>query len=248
VARIERRLYRSWEEFGQCLQPELFGDGPFEADRYLFRGVADADWRLQSSFDRRFAGARDPQGLSERLLDEFRAGSADLVDPGIFADRTRALALAQHHGLPTRLLDWTVSPYVAALFAFSGTVADGGKQRRFASIWALHLDARIWNRPDGVALVTGPATANPRQRNQGGCFTRLLGPFTSVDEYVEQTDHPGPALTQMTIPSREAPRALAHLEMMGITVGRLFPDLDGAARAAVIRARLAQHDDVGVIA
>ena len=83
MAVIERRLYREWDEFAASLRPELFGDGPFAAERYLFRGVADADWRLKSSFDHfRFPEARDPQGLSERLLDDFRFACADLVDAG----------------------------------------------------------------------------------------------------------------------------------------------------------------------
>ncbi len=244
MARIERRLYRDWDQFTECLRAELFDDGPFEADRYLFRGVADADWTLQSSFDRQFAGAGDPQELSERLLDDFRAGCADLIEPGVLTDTERALALGQHHGLPTRLLDWTVSPYVAAFFAFGTTVVNGDASRRYASIWALHLDAPIWDTPDGVAIVRGPATGNLRLRNQGGRFTRSLGPFTSVDEYVLQHDYAGTALTQLSIPSRDADRALAQLEMMSLTAARLFPDVDGAARAALIATRLRQASRV----
>jgi hypothetical protein len=238
MAQIQRRLYRDWDEFVTCLRPELFGDGPFESDRYLFRGVADADWRLKSSFDRIFGGASDPQRLSEHLLEEFRAGCTDLVEPTVLADADLALALGQHHGLPTRLLDWTVSPYVAAFFALSGTVVRANGGRGYASIWALHLDAPIWNAPDGVAIVKGPATANPRLRNQGGRFTRSLGSFASVDEYVAHADYTGTALTQLSVPTADAERALAQLEMMSITAARLFPDVDGAARAALINARL----------
>ena len=77
-----------------------------------------------------------------------------------------------------------------------------------------------------------------RLRNQGGRFTRSLGQFASVDQYVAEADYPGTALTQFSIPARDAERALAQLEMMSITAARLFPDIDGAARSALIAARL----------
>jgi len=239
MAAITRRAYRDWDDFASCLRPELFGDGPFAGDRYLFRGVADADWRLVSSFDRHFPGAVDPQQLANDLLDEFQEGCADLVAPEILADPDRLLALGQHHGLPTRLLDWTVSPYVAAFFALSAAVGRTDDRLRFASVWALHLDAPSWNTEDGLMIIEGPATGNRRRRNQGGRFTRALGTFTSVDEYVAGSDYDGRALTQFSIPAGDAGRALAQLEMMSITAARLFPDIDGVARAALMKARLA---------
>jgi FRG domain len=244
MAEIRVRPYRSWEQFADSLGPELFDDQPFTDERYLFRGVRDADWRLESSFDRRFGWAADRNALADRLLRRFRSACEDLVDAELLADDERLLALGQHNELPTRLLDWTVSPYVAAFFALSSAVVRSSSVVEYAAVWALHLDAPIWDTPDGVALLERPTVGNARLRNQGGRFTRMLGPFASVDEYVEQCREPGPGLTKLLIPTREAERGLAHLHMMGITAGRLFPDLGGAARTAVMEVRMAQSERV----
>jgi hypothetical protein len=236
MARIVTRAYRSWDEFMACLRPELFDDEPFAADRYLFRGVADADWRLVSSFDRQFPGVADPELVSGKLLGAFRARCDELADPALVTDDDRLLALGQHFGLPTRLLDWTFSPYIAAFFALSGAVSKP-RDLAYAAVWALHLEAPIWGPDAGVAIVS-PA-GNVRLRKQSGCFTRALGAFSSLDEYVEDSDHPGVALTKFVIPARDAEHGLAQLRLMGITAAQLFPDLDGAARAAVMDVRLA---------
>jgi hypothetical protein len=239
MAQIARRLYRGWDELIRSLRPELFDDGPFEPDRFLFRGVGDADWGLVSSFDRRFPAITDRQRLSAALLREFRTACEGEVGPEVLADDDRLLALGQHHGLPTRLLDWTTSPYVALFFALSDSLLDGRRPGKHVSLWALHLDAPIWDAQLGVAIVPGHVAGNVRLRSQNGCFTRSLTPFASLEEYVESTPHDGVALTQLSMPASDARRGIAELEMMGITPARLFPDLGGAAQSAALRISVA---------
>jgi hypothetical protein len=240
MAGIARRLYDGWDHFARSLRPELFDAEPFAPDRYVFRGMSDANWRLVSSFDRQFPGDVDRGRQSSALLRGFRAASEEWLDGEILDDEDRLLALGQHHGLPTRLLDWSTSPYVAAFFALSGALTTRGPAERHVSVWALHLDAPVWTADLGVAFLPPGGGGNVRMRSQGGCFTRSLTPFASLEEYVEHTSYRGTALTQLSWPARDAARGLAELEMMGITTARLFPDFDGAARTALVRVQLAE--------
>src|SRR5258705_10953331 len=105
MAEIVRRPYPSWDRLMGNLRAELFGDAPFEPGRYLFRGVCNADWKLVSSFDRQFPALEDREHRSADLLRAFREESDGQLDAAAIDDDT-LLALGQHHGLPTRLLDW----------------------------------------------------------------------------------------------------------------------------------------------
>jgi hypothetical protein len=238
VKAIVRRRYADWDEFLRYLRPELFGDGPFVSGRYLFRGVANADWKLVSSFDRQFPHTDDRARVSAALLNAFRDACGDSVEQDILADDVRLLALGQHFGLPTRLLDWTISPFVAAFFALSDALVHAQAAGSRASVWALHLDAGIWDDESGVEVVTAGVHGNVRLRTQGGRFTRSRTPFASLEEFVEHAAARRTALTQLSIPVRDAPRGLAELEMMGVDAARMFPDLGGAAQAATMRVRL----------
>jgi hypothetical protein len=243
MAEIVQRRYDGWDRLVRGLRGELFGTDAFAPGRYLFRGVANADWKLVSSFDRQFPAAEDRQRLSLALLQAFREACDGQVDRAALVDDDALLAVGQHHGLPTRLLDWTTSPFVAAFFALSDALTYPERVGKLASVWALHLDAPIWDAQFGVAIIRPKALGSPRIRNQGGCFTRSLTPFASLEEFVKQSSYDGPALTQLSFPSHDAGRGLSELAMMGITAERLFPDVGGAAMAATMQTRLGASRD-----
>ncbi len=93
-------------------------EGCYDAklDRYrnntVFRGVADREYVLDSKLNRI---CRHDLSLEESIIRSFRKyGYADLGNVSSF---WQLLATGQHYGLPTRLLDWSYSPFVAAHFA-----------------------------------------------------------------------------------------------------------------------------------
>ena len=135
-----------WTEFKRDLFVELFGGRPFRQGRYLFRGEGDADHVLSSYFDRRFAHVPTARRM---------------------ALWGRLLALGQHYGLPTRLLDRSASPYVAALFAFHAHLVEPTATDRVA-VWVLHLENPVWTSAPGAEVLQLPSGENSRQRRQNG--------------------------------------------------------------------------------
>jgi len=84
----------------------------FGAQDRIWRGVASKQHRLKPSIAR---GTYDPV-VELTLFQEFRRRARQFADTHLFSEWD-LIALAQHHGLPTRILDWTYNPLVAAWFA-----------------------------------------------------------------------------------------------------------------------------------
>jgi hypothetical protein len=237
VSTIRILEYRGWLEFKRDLLAELFSQSVFRHGRYLFRGMGNADWSLSSSFDRRFRSLGHEQRLRlwEDLISEWRRSCQESgVPESVVRDDQKLWALGQHYGLPTRLLDWSTSPYVAAFFAFQKWVVRLPQESGHVAIWALHLDNPVWSNKMGVEIVTPPALENVRLRNQSGKFTLSRTPFASLAEYAEQSATEV-ALTKVVLPAREAVRALPDLDAMGINNYHLFPDLTGLAKMVTTR-------------
>jgi len=143
-------------ETWSALQEQLFADGWQEElgrhrSNFAFRGRADAREPLETSL-LKLGG--DAQSLEGYLLRNFRkyARRSDVPSDSVWD----WLALGQHHGLPTRLLDWTYSPYVALHFA----TADQSSYERDGVVWCLDYVLAREQLPEALSAVLEREGAN----------------------------------------------------------------------------------------
>lgn len=217
----------------------------------VFRGVLDIDFTLVPSIGRQskyLAYQTDIEKIrfEKELLQgfKFRTQSELKYQPN---NEWEWLALAQHHGLPTRLLDWTISPLIAAFFAtkpetkFDGSLAE--YQSNGFAIYALHYCEymNIHNicgqgispyTYDGAGLFYTPIITN-RISGQSDLFS--IHPVPTEDFSISFEDDDALWIKKYVFPKEAFEDFQKSLFFLGIRQGTLFPDLDGFANDMRIR-------------
>ncbi|MEM6263088.1 MAG: FRG domain-containing protein [Bacteroidota bacterium] len=135
-------VVNSWEELQQALFHDAWNSYLQRyRSAYVYRGLEDHTYELTTTLNR-----LGESHLEKHLLRNFIKYSK-IDDSG--RSTWNWLALAQHHGLPTRLLDWTYSPLVALHFA----TADFTKYDKDGCIWAInYVDAKRYL-PDQLKAI-----------------------------------------------------------------------------------------------
>ena len=149
---MNETVVQTWNE----LQHELYKDS-WNADlgryrsRCAFRGISDAAYRLETTLMRLKGGYAE---LENHLLRNFKKyAHRDVVSGNSI---WHWLAVAQHFGLPTRLLDWTYSPFCALHFA----TADHEMFDKDGVVWAINYVRAHRQLPQSLKLQLEQEGAN----------------------------------------------------------------------------------------
>jgi len=228
---------------------------------WVFRGQSDARWKLEPSLLRQINGTtltvKRALGIESGLTHDFKrqyhlhskADGINRSDWGLIA----WWILMQHHCCPTRLLDWTFSPYVALYFAVEQLPDKDGAIWLFPSPSLEEVVSKKWGEfrkvkesifeTDEIKAVYPIIGTHDNERSapQQSVFTlgtHILSDHETVIRDVFLTSEKMPPLYKVILPSKLKDECLARLRIMNITASSLFPGLDGLGRAGRDYARL----------
>lgn len=201
----------------------------------LFRGHTNATWKLEPKIARlKIRTAFTRPGAELEMLLGFKRQSLPHLARELRNDWDW-LALAQHHGLPTRLLDWTTNALVALWFAVEAPPEDDEK----GAVWmfsgkpADYADDEEIDNPFNASrtLIFRPRHLTPRIIAQSGWFTvHRFVPHRPGFVPLEVNSKQKARLKKIEIPSRLFPALREDLTRCGINAGTLFGDLNGISR------------------
>ena len=146
-------------------------------------------------------------------------------------DEWECLALAQHYGLPTRLLDWSRNPLVALFFASWEYPDEDGAV--YASPAPCSPDPFKSFRETPFRILYEPRPIDRRMLAQGGLFTyepeptRALEPSANWKTMNPEQQEIGSNLPEFFVPTDRKHEVIKDLELLGISRSTLFPDLEG---------------------
>lgn len=199
---------------------------------WLYRGQAKSEWELLPSVLRTALGqepAVQRQATEIAMLERFKRESRPYIGslPGE-RDDWRWLALAQHFGMPTRLLDWSENPLTALFFAVENP--NGAKD---SAVWLSQRPQPVQEEfppfhIDRIGLFDPPHIAG-RIAAQKGCFT--AHPLHYMEAMFEW---PG-QVKVVRIPAAKRVALRRSLQALGIDRSTLFPELEGVALAITRR-------------
>jgi hypothetical protein len=219
----------TWDEFRRYVRD-------LEPYKFMFRGQENNKWRLRTAFHRTERAdllkfMQVDVGALHQHLSSLTAHVFNLAYP---IENAAFISLAQHHGYPTPLLDWTYSPFIGAYFAFKHATKTVEKVRVF--IFDRNQWRSDWNQLQKVtparphfSIIDAVSINNMRMVPQQALLS--VTNIEDIESYINKKalERPGRRyLEVIDLPIEQRTEVLRELSMMGLTQGSLFPGLDGA--------------------
>lgn len=222
-------------------------------------------WQIRAEYSilRDFYRLADQKGLDVPVCERIRLNLAqdfdlfDLHNPyhsdiWLPKDMEETAGLAQHYGIPTRLLDWTYDVFVALYFAFTGAIEKEGK----LEVWALNKEYISYLKPTvnriNIDFITPHYSNNPNLNAQRGLFTHWPTKMPALIEEMQlfhnnvvplvdrrplnvlvaesyQNKDNIPLFKRFTLPCSQAKKGCIILSKLGYDAARIFPGYNGVA-------------------
>ncbi len=219
---------------------------------WWFSEQADRQGLSVPGFDHTWFGYDQIEEKIHEIEDRIMSGN-EFFPP---ANWRPMFAMAQHYGIPTRMLDWSEYSYIAAYFASVVAAKDiyqlkSPKATEPIAVWALNenaINTISWPDDERIIIVRAPWASNDNLRAQKGLFT-LHGlklnksstspmPKISQDNALEQILEKikyvpeKPIIRCLQLDVNKAPDLLKLLSQIGVTASSLFPGYDGVVQSA----------------
>lgn len=197
---------------------------------FLFRGQPQ-DWALRPKLAR-LSLKGEVQNIEKLILDKFRRASFPLAEfkPD---DHWDLIALAQHHGLPTRLLDWSNSALAALWFAVKDSPLKVKGKKQDGVVWILKPEVDDYRTDkfgplsNKITKIFRPRVVSRRISAQAGAFT--VHKFNGDGHVIRLETHKqfSKKLIKITVPSKHFSQMRHRLNILGVNHSTIFPDIDG---------------------
>ena len=192
---------------------------------WVFRGHSDCNYKLIPSVGRSPHSSASREKHERSLFEIFRREAHGCL-PTMPGSEWEWLSLAQHHGLPTRLLDWTHNPLAALYFAVEANPESGGKVFALRAIGKVS-ESSLPGSPFGITSPVKyyPNIVTPRIRAQEGLFVACAALEAPLDTALPNKWR----IEYLRVPAGRKAHLRDELFRVGLHASSLFPDVDGLA-------------------